>query len=106
MSYAQSGLVLSLVACALHFPMQLLQEENQEEFNKILQECEWRFEIDGLPAVVAANNRKIFVDEVAHYYVLVQCKAMLDQLLLGLQFYEVLTVNGLKYNDSMSMTVT
>lgn len=51
--------------------MQLLQEENQEEFNKILQECEWRFEIDGLPAVVAANNRKIFVDEVAHYYVLV-----------------------------------
>ena len=86
--------------------MQLLQEENQEEFNKILQECEWRFEIDGLPAVVAVNNRKIFVDEVAHYYVLVQCKAMLDQLLLGLQFYEVLTVNGLKYNDSMSMTVT
>ena len=85
--------------------MQLLQEENQEEFNKILQECEWRFEIDGLPAVVAAN-RKIFVDEVAHYYVLVQCKAMLDQLLLGLQFYEVLTVNGLKYNASMSMTVT
>ena len=86
--------------------MQLLQEENQEEFNKILQECEWRFEIDGLPAVVAVNNRKIFVDEVAHYYVLVQCKAMLDQLLLGLQFYEVLTVNGLKYNASMSMTVT
>ena len=75
--------------------MQLLQEENQEEFNKILQECEWRFEIGGLPAVVAVNNRKIFVDEVAHYYVLVQCKAMLDQLLLGLQFYEVLTVNGL-----------
>ena len=83
--------------------MQLLQEENQEEFNKILQEGEWWFEIDGLPAV---NNRKIFVDEAAHYYVLVQCKAMLDQLLLGLQFYEVLTVNGLKYNDSMSMTVT
>ena len=63
--------------------MQLLQEENQEEFNKILQEREWRFEIDGLPAVVAVNNRKIFVDEVAHYYVLVQCKAMLDQLLLA-----------------------
>ena len=86
--------------------MQLLQEENQEEFNKILQEGEWRFEIDGLPAVVAVNNRKILVDEAAHYYVLVQCKAMLDQLLLGLQFYEVLTVNGLKYNDSLSMTVT
>lgn len=52
------------------------------------------------------NNRKIFVDEVVHYFVLVQCKAMLDQLLLGLHFYEVLTVNGHKYNDSMSMTVT
>ena len=81
-------------------------ESNEVERTFSKQECQWRFEIDGLAAVVAVNNRKIFVDEVAHYYVLVQCKAMLDQLLLGLQFYEVLTVNGLKYNDSMSMTVT
>lgn len=73
--------------------MQLLQEENQEEFNKILQECEWRFEIDGLPAVVAANNRKIFVDEVAHYYVLVQCKAMLDQLLLVIFYSQLMDLN-------------
>ena len=72
--------------------MQLLQADNQEEFDKILEACEWRFEIDGLPAVIAMNNREIFVNEVAHYYVLLQCKAMLDQLLLGLQYYEVLKV--------------
>ena len=73
--------------------MQLLQEENQEEFNKILEECEWRFEIDRLPAVVAVNNRKIFVDEVAHYYVLVQCKAMLDQLLLVIFYSQLMGLN-------------
>ena len=74
-----------------HLPMQLLQAENQDECDKILEECDWRFEINGLPPSIPMSRRKIFVDEVAQYYVLVQCKAMLDQLLLGLQHYQVLS---------------
>ena len=71
--------------------MQLLQAESQDECDKILEECDWRFEINGLPPTIPMGSRKIFVDEVAQYYVLVQCKAMLDQLLLGLQHYQVLS---------------
>lgn len=70
--------------------MQLLQAENQDQFDKILEECEWRFEIQGLPPVIPLKHRNVFIDEVVQYYVLVQCKAMPDQLLLGLNYYQVL----------------
>ena len=73
--------------------MQLLQAESQDECDKILEECDWRFEINGLPPTIPMGSRKIFVDEVAQYYVLVQCKAMLDQLILGLQHYQVLMIS-------------
>ena len=71
--------------------MELLQAKSQDECDKILEECDWRFEINGLPSTIPMGSRKRFVSEVAQYYVLLQCKAMLDQLLLGLQHYQVLS---------------
>ena len=74
--------------------MQLLQAESQDECERIWEERDWRFEINGLPPTIPMGNRKTIVDEVAQYYVLVQCKAMLDQL-LGLQHCQVLSEDGI-----------
>jgi hypothetical protein len=71
-------------------PLQLLEAESQEQFDKYLEECDWRFEIDGLPPIIPLGDRNVFITEVAQYYVILRCKAMLDQLLLGLQYYQVL----------------
>ena len=63
----------------------MLEVEKQEEFDKILQECEWRFEIDGLPTIIPIKDCGVFVKEVVQYYVTLQCKAMMDQMISGLQ---------------------
>ena len=68
------------------------KQKKQEELDKILHECEWRFEIDGLPTIILIKDCSVFVKEVVQYYVTLQCKAMMDQLILGLQHsYQVLT---------------
>ena len=75
-----------------NFSLKLLEVEKQEEFDKILQECEWRFEIDGLPTIIPIKDCGVFVKEVVQYYVTLQCKAMMDQMISGLQHsYQVLT---------------
>ena len=52
--------------------------------------CEWRYEIDGLPATVPFQQREVFISEVAKYFTIIKCKSMLDGILEGLKYYEVL----------------
>jgi hypothetical protein len=48
----------------------------------------------GLPHTIPFQQRKVFIDEVAKYFTIIKCKGMLDGLLEGLKYYEVLyTVN-------------
>lgn len=70
----------------------MLEAQKQEKIYKILQECEWRFEIDGLPTIIPIKDRGEFMKEVVQYYVTLQYKAMMDQMILGLQHsYQVLS---------------
>ena len=61
----------------------------QTEFDSCLAQCERKYEIDGLPVFVKLENKQGFINEVAKYYVIVKCQAMLDQLLEGLRYYDV-----------------
>ena len=63
-----------------------------KQFDKTLQECEWRFEIDGLPTIIPIKDCGVFVKEVVQYYITLHCEAMMDQMISGLQHsYQVLT---------------
>ena len=73
---------------------QLAEAVDETSFNAVIAGCEWRYDVDGLPHTIPFQQRKVFIDEVAKYFTIIKCKGMLDGLLEGLKYYEVLyTVN-------------
>ena len=62
---------------------------DEASFKAIVDECEWRHDVDGLPLSVPFQQREIFINEVAKYFTIIKCKGMLDGLLEGLKYYEV-----------------
>ena len=59
------------------------------ELESILNTCEWRWSIDGLPTTIAVDKIEQFVLEVAKYFVIIKCQPMLDQLIEGLKYCKV-----------------
>ena len=58
----------------------------QKELDSCLAECEWKYEIDGLPVFVTLEKKHSkFISEVIKYYVIVKCQALLEQLVEGLK---------------------
>ena len=71
----------------------LFQLENavdQAAFDKAFSGCEWRYDVDGLPHKVPFQEKKVFIKEVATFFTIIKCKSMLDALLEGLRYYEVI----------------
>ena len=62
---------------------------NQVELYAILDGCEWRYGIDGLPISVNYIEKEKYIMDVAVYYTIIKCLPMLDQLIEGLKYYDV-----------------
>ena len=54
-----------------------------------MDEAEWRMEVSGLTTIVRITNRDIFVREVVLHFTIFRCKAMIDQFIEGLRYYDV-----------------
>jgi hypothetical protein len=63
---------------------------DEDSFSTVFSGCEWGYDVDGLPHTIAFSQRHIFINEVAKYFTIIKCKGMLDGLLEGLKYYEVL----------------
>lgn len=71
------------------FPLQMLSAGSEEELGRILESCEWRFEIEGLPSYVKFEHLETFVKEVSLYYAVIRTQGMIDQFVQGFMTYEV-----------------
>lgn len=69
---------------------QLADAADENSFNAALAQCEWRYDVDGLPSTIPFQQRAVFIDEVAKYFTIIKCKSMLDGILEGLKYYEVM----------------
>ena len=77
-----------------------------KQFDKTLQECEWRFEIDGLPTIIPIKDCGVFVKEVVQYYITLQCEAMIDQMISGLQHsYQHVSLALFFSSDTFTLTL-
>ncbi|CAB4012374.1 Hypothetical predicted protein, partial [Paramuricea clavata] len=70
--------------------IELADAVDETSFNTVVAGCEWRYNVDGLPHTIPFQQRKVFIDEVAKYFTIIKCKGMLDGLLEGLKYHEVL----------------
>ncbi|XP_063754128.1 apoptosis-resistant E3 ubiquitin protein ligase 1-like [Eleginops maclovinus] len=75
----------------------------QDELEKILECCEWRFDVEGLPNPVTMENKHTFVNTAALYNMILQRQSCLNQLIDGLSYYKVLPL--LKDNPSMRIII-
>ena len=63
--------------------------KDQSDVDAVFAECEWRFDIDGLPQTLSIRDIDAFIDEVTKYFLVIKCQPMLNQLLDGLKYYDV-----------------
>uniref|UniRef100_A0AAV2KI09 HECT domain-containing protein n=1 Tax=Knipowitschia caucasica TaxID=637954 RepID=A0AAV2KI09_KNICA len=62
-----------------------------DELEQAVQCCDsWRFQIEGLPNPVNMDNKDAFVQNAIVFHVLIQRQSCYDQLVEGLNYYEVL----------------
>lgn len=67
--------------------------KGQKDVDALMADCEWRFDIDGLPPTLSMEQRSSFIDEVTKYFVVIKCQPMLNQLIDGLKYYDVSVFN-------------
>ncbi|XP_071119431.1 G2/M phase-specific E3 ubiquitin-protein ligase-like [Haliotis cracherodii] len=60
------------------------------ELEEALQECDWRYDLDGIPTYVTMANRDEFLNGCVHHFVILQSKPMIDQLIQGLRHCGIL----------------
>ncbi|KAK0152026.1 G2/M phase-specific E3 ubiquitin-protein ligase [Merluccius polli] len=78
----------------------IVQHANlQDDLEKAVSCCDWRYQVEGLPLVVTMANRDVFVKNAVLYHTVVQRQSCLDQLIDGLSHYGVLSL--LRENPSL-----
>ncbi|XP_046552508.1 G2/M phase-specific E3 ubiquitin-protein ligase-like isoform X2 [Haliotis rubra] len=60
------------------------------ELQEALDEFDWRFDLDGIPSYVTMASRDEFLRGCVQYFVILQSKPMLDQLIQGLRHCGIL----------------
>ncbi|XP_046550434.1 G2/M phase-specific E3 ubiquitin-protein ligase-like [Haliotis rubra] len=66
------------------------EARDKAELQEALDECDWRFDLDGIPSYVSMDSRDEFLRECVQYFVILQSKPMLDQLIQGLRHCGIL----------------
>ncbi|XP_046856096.1 G2/M phase-specific E3 ubiquitin-protein ligase-like [Xenia sp. Carnegie-2017] len=70
--------------------LKLKAAKDQGGVDSFLAESEWRYDIDGLSQTLLIKDKLMFIEEVTKYFIIIKCKPMLDQLIEGLNYYDVL----------------
>ncbi|XP_046583541.1 uncharacterized protein LOC124290763 isoform X3 [Haliotis rubra] len=60
------------------------EARDEAELQEALEECDWRYDLDGVPSYVTMASRDEFLRGCVQYFVILQSKPMLDQLIQGL----------------------
>ena len=66
------------------------QAATNDELEQAVESCDsWRYQIEGLPNPVSMDNKDAFVQNAILFHVLIQRQSCYDQLVEGLNYYEV-----------------
>ncbi|XP_067679325.1 uncharacterized protein [Haliotis asinina] len=66
------------------------EARDMTELEEALEECDWRYDLDGIPPVVTMDSRDEFLRGCVQYLVILQSKPMLDQMIEGLRHCGIL----------------
>ncbi|XP_063078396.1 G2/M phase-specific E3 ubiquitin-protein ligase-like [Engraulis encrasicolus] len=77
----------------------VLHATSHDELEEAISSCDWRFQMEGLPAQVTMDNRDAFVRNAVLYHTVLRRQSCIDQLTDGLSHYGVLKL--VRENPSM-----